>query len=80
MKSNTHLLPRNKQGGKKKWVITAVVSLLDACDPSWRSTRDVLIGSAFGASIVAYSFAAATVWVHVCYHIGKKAQVLSCEL
>ena len=44
----------------------------DACDPSWRSTRDGLIGSAFAASIVAYIFAAAAVFVHVHYHKGEK--------
>ena len=63
--------------GKRKWVITAVVSLLDACDPRWRITRDGLIGSAFGASIGAYTFAALAVWAHVYYHISKEQVVSS---
>ena len=69
-----------QHSGKKKWVITAVLYLSDACVPSWLSTRDGLIGSAFGASIVAYISLAAAVWVHVYYHIGKLIQVVSSQL
>ena len=51
--------------------VTHFVSLSDACDPNWRSTRDGLITSAIGAFIVAYIFAAAAVWIHVYYHKSK---------
>ena len=66
--------------GERKQVITVGVSISDPCDPSWRSTRDGLIGSAFGASIYAYILAAAAVWVHVYYHKGEELQVVSFEL
>ena len=66
--------------GKKKYVITVGASISYTCDPSWRSTRDGLIVSAFVASIVAYILAAAAVWVHVFYHKGEELQVVSFEL
>ena len=47
-------------------------NLSDACDPSWRSTRDGLIGSAFVVSIVAFIFGAAMVWTHIYYHKSKE--------
>ena len=64
-------------GSKEKCVgYCSSFFLTDICDPSWRSTRDGLIGSAFVVSIVAYGFAAAAVWVHVYYHNGEKIKIL----
>ena len=50
--------------------------LLDACDPSWRSTRDGLIAIAFTVSIVAFILGAATIWTHIYYHKSKQIQNL----
>ena len=61
-------------------LVIASVFLSDACDPSWSSTRYGLIIAAFVASMVAYNFAAAAIWVHVCYHISKKTQITSSQL
>ena len=44
----------------------------DACDPSWSSMRDGLIGTAFGVSMVAFISGTAMVWTHIYYHKGKE--------
>ena len=44
----------------------------DACDPSWRNTRDGRIGSAVAVSILTFFLAVAGVLVHVYYHTGEK--------
>ena len=50
-------------------------SFSDACDPSWRSTRDGLIGSAFAISIVAYIFTINLMCVHVYWHNSEELQL-----
>lgn len=50
----------------------------DVCDPSWRSTRDGLIGLAFAVSIVAFIFVAVEVWAHVLYNKSEKLQSFLC--
>ena len=45
--------------------------LTDACDPSWRITRDGLFISGFVASIVPFILATLVVWIHVYNNYDK---------
>ena len=45
--------------------------LIDACDPTWRSTRDGLFISGFVASILSFILAALVVWIHVYYNYSS---------
>ena len=57
------------------WVTAAVVSLSDACDPNWHSTRDGLVFSALAVSIVVYIFAATLICIHVYWHRSEELQL-----
>ena len=43
-------------------------SFSDACDPSWRSTRDGMTYSAFAISIFTSNFTINLIFVHICWH------------
>ena len=62
---------RSKQG-----ILQLLCSLSDACDPSWRNTRDGIIGLAYAVSIMAFILGAAMVWTHIYYHKSKQIQYL----
>ena len=50
-------------------------SLSDACDPSWRSTRDGLTYSAFEVSILAYISTTIMFFVHVYLNRSEEIQL-----
>ena len=63
--------------GKKKYVYcySRCFFFSDACDPSWRSTRDGMVISAFVVSIVAYIFTINLICVHAYWHNGEELQL-----
>ena len=50
-------------------------SLSDACDPSWRSTRDGLTYSTFVFSIVAFIFTANWICAHAYWQRSEELQL-----
>ena len=52
-------------------ITAATFFLTDACDPSWRITRDAWFISGFVASIVSFILAVLVVWIHVYSNYDK---------
>ena len=59
----------------KQVTFSCFFSLSDACNPSWRSTRDGRTYLAFVYSIVAYIFTATLICVHVYYNRSEELQL-----